>query len=504
MNKNLYSSLGFSSNPFSRLSAEQERGYLEEIYVKPRYFDTLLDDISDGNSRLIFGKRGIGKSSLIFELDRLLNQTGAFSITIDSFDDIPNENNYGALIYMMLEELTTKIAILTTKYKYKIKELSKSQKIKLAFFVKEFYNPVTIDEYQEYINKVRGLETRNWFVKKYNNLFYTPLNVAANAGVEIIGSTISKSLGIDNIDVSEQYKEYFPKASIKEHQRENTKKELIENIKLLKSFLSELIKLIKTLGFKSVVIFFDRIDEVSSLDGRVDRVANFLKYILSDTSFLHDPSFSLVFSLWDQVRDSLNNLGVRYDKFRPITIAWTFDELKEIIRKRLKYFSVSPINYVDLNSIMPTERETGRILSLSYRSPRDAIRLLSHIYDEQSNNNVDVEIFENNSIKRGKLKFVKNYDYKSVIPSGKGKENIIVNVNRLLKIGKTKFKIQDMTSELKISHVTAISYIKIFINLGLVEMLGERDNNAKVYQIQDPKIKYIISRGYKKLEEIHY
>ena len=43
----LYENMGFTSNPFSRFSAEEEKEYLEEIYIKPRYYRTVYNDIKD-------------------------------------------------------------------------------------------------------------------------------------------------------------------------------------------------------------------------------------------------------------------------------------------------------------------------------------------------------------------------------------------------------------------------------------------------------------------------
>lgn len=45
----LYINLGFNENPFSKYSAEEEKTYLGSIYETPRYYSTLLSEISEGN-----------------------------------------------------------------------------------------------------------------------------------------------------------------------------------------------------------------------------------------------------------------------------------------------------------------------------------------------------------------------------------------------------------------------------------------------------------------------
>lgn len=41
----LYKNMGFSENPFSRFSAEEEKDYLQEILVQPKYYPTIHSDI---------------------------------------------------------------------------------------------------------------------------------------------------------------------------------------------------------------------------------------------------------------------------------------------------------------------------------------------------------------------------------------------------------------------------------------------------------------------------
>ena len=51
----LFSNMGFERNPFSKFSAEDERAYLKEIYVTPRFYQTLIEELVEGNSRYLLG-----------------------------------------------------------------------------------------------------------------------------------------------------------------------------------------------------------------------------------------------------------------------------------------------------------------------------------------------------------------------------------------------------------------------------------------------------------------
>ena len=52
-----------SDNPFARFSAEEED--LRSIFLKPRYYDALKSNARQGNSRILVGQRGLGKSATI-------------------------------------------------------------------------------------------------------------------------------------------------------------------------------------------------------------------------------------------------------------------------------------------------------------------------------------------------------------------------------------------------------------------------------------------------------
>lgn len=112
----------------------------------------------------------------------------------------------------------------------------------------------------------------------------------------------------------------------------------------LKGILIDLCKIIKKTGYLNVVILLDKIDENRNLKGAVNDVCTFVEEILKDTNLVMQSDFSLVFSIWDEVRNVLASKGVRFDKFRPIDVTWINDEVSEIINRRIKYFSDTPKN----------------------------------------------------------------------------------------------------------------------------------------------------------------
>lgn len=50
--------LNIQGSPFAKLSAEEEKSYLREIFYKQQYYDSLVDLAEASASRFILGQRG--------------------------------------------------------------------------------------------------------------------------------------------------------------------------------------------------------------------------------------------------------------------------------------------------------------------------------------------------------------------------------------------------------------------------------------------------------------
>ena len=384
----LFQNLGFKSNPFSKFSAEEEKDYLTSIYMKPRYYNTLLNDLSSGTSRFIFGQRGSGKSALIIELEKELINNNSFSLLIDSYDDIPLKSNDSYLIHLIIKKLIKSYVVYLSKNKFLIKNLSKADKEKLSLIVKDFYKSLSRREFEKAYDQITKYKTRNLFKNIYNNFINKPINFGLSAGLEITSDTIRKSFNLPDVNSSSFYKNYFPTLEIEKIPEEKKEEYLLEKYDLLKDILLDFVDIIVKSGFKSVVIFFDKIDEFKKLEGKISKIVQFTEEILKDTNLLYFDNLSIVFSIWTEVKSELNSKGVRFDKFKPVDITWTNKDLHTILQNRLDHFALKKPYEI---SKLIDENKIENIIDIAYRSPRDLIRLLSTIYDEQENDNPNVK-----------------------------------------------------------------------------------------------------------------
>lgn len=495
----LYNYLGFTDNPFSTFSAEEEKSFLNKIYINPLFYDTLKSDLKKGHSRFILGARGIGKTALLLQLKTALEKENVFTLIIDEFDGVPIKINETELTRLIIEKLVTAFCIQISKFPEGLKKLDKNQREKLSFIIKEFFITLSKRQYEKLYNKADSYKTRNFFRNIWNRVLNRPINFLISGGIEIVAETARKSMGLPITDGKEFYKNYVPELTLEQIEREKKPEKFLANFKALKGILNDLTEIIHGSGFATTVIFFDKIDEYTKLNSGISAVADFLETFLKDTTILMNKSYSLVFSLWDVLKPDLTNSGVRFDKIKPIDITWQTDNLKEILNTRIKYFSNGRKTISD---IILSDIKINEIIALSNYSPRYLFRQLSYIYDQQAEINNQSKILSDEAIEKGQLVYSTGFEYYAIYPTKRGsKEDILTNINRLLKIGKEIIRTKDFVEIYKVSTPTAISYIKIVQEYNLVKELTETDGGAKMYEIQDPVIKHLIKYGLTEIQK---
>ncbi|MCG8572632.1 MAG: hypothetical protein MJB14_21075 [Spirochaetes bacterium] len=494
----LYEKMGFQNNPFSTFSAEEEIDFLASIYYYPLFFESLKNDLIEGHSRFIIGKRGCGKTALLFSLKEKLAEQNVFSILIDNYYHLPLKQNKIEFLNLILTELIISISINIFQNPAQIKKLTKYQKEKLAIIIKLFFKTLSKQEFEDYYHKVTHFKSKNLLKKIYNNIFNRPLNLAVSGGIEIISDTIRKSLGLPEINQTIYYKNYLPQLNVEEISISESEKRIKQDLEALTRLLKDFSEIIQSMDYLSIVIFFDKIDEFTELNSNITLINQFILDLLKDTNLLMIKGLSFSFSIWDAVKTELSRSGVRFDKIKPLDITWSKEHLKEILARRIAHFSQEKIRIEDIITSSPM---LDKILYIATHSPRFLFRILSIIYDIQSVDPTDTTHFTENAIRKGLLDFCLYFDFYTMWPGKAGKKNnILQNVNRLLKIGKLQFTTKDYIKKFKVSTYKAIAYIKVLKNYGLIKDSSELDNERKIYQIDYPVIEYLIDNDITELD----
>lgn len=492
----LYKSLGFFTNPYSKFSAEDELDYLGDIFLPPKHFDVLYNDLLNGNTRIIIGDRGSGKSALMYRLKSKIENNSSFPILIDSFDKIPIKENQKEMLHQAISVLITDFSLFLLTSKSRIKKLDKFDKEKLSNLVSAFYISLSSEEFKHKINKLTQYKTKNLFKLIYNYYLNKSINALLSGGVELAADFISQCLGLPKSSNAVFYKEYLPTLSEKDIKDYNTIDISLLDYSSYKNILSSFKEILFKTGIKSIVIFFDKIDEYKNLKGTITNIATFISDIATDTSLLQMQKLSFVFIFWSRLKKALSEKGIRYDKFKPQDINWDDREIENILEKRISYFS----NFKRSSKDHFSTKNLAQVIELSNKSPRDLITLCSYIYDEQSMENTNLQRFSESSVKKGINNFVLKYDYVSYYASAEVANKVVSLINRLLKVGKITFTLKDLSDVFKISQQSTSNYSRDMREYGLISEDEESGGQYKVYYVIDSKIKYMINQGIKKIE----
>jgi hypothetical protein len=494
--------INLSGSPFAQFSAEEELEILDTIYYEPKYYGELLDLLSTGVSRFILGARGQGKSATIYKLFNDLSKNHTLPLLITRYDGIPLTNNENHLLYKIMQVMTMGLAKYLFENKKSKRKLKKLQLEKLSFFIELFYDPHCSCEFIESAKTIKQKKSKNRLIALYNNHLIGFLNTIINGTVSVTSDLIRQSIGLDKSNQNQIFKDYFhefPKKPINNYSIKEVAKWEKEKIRDL---ITILIECAKALEFDCIVILFDKIDEFPLINGDIEKITEFTKGILTDTELLYSPKLSLVFSLWSEIKRSLNLKGIRFDKFKDIDIRWTIDELEPLINQRLKHFSIDKNNPVTLNILVPNHNDKNQILEISDHSPRSLISLLGEIYNEDHNQQ-DLISFTSTAISNGMITFCRRFDYESQNPSKVGKSNDLVSwINKILRIRKIIFSVDDLNSVFLQKTSISIKHIELMIKLGLIkEYYMQTPEGNQQYEVVNPKIKFLISRSILELDQ---
>lgn len=489
------------SNPFAQYSAEEELEFLNNIFYEPSYYKDLVHLLSSGVSRFLLGQRGEGKSFIIHKIFNDLSKNHTLPLLITRYDSIPLKNNENHLLYKIMQSLTISIAKQLFKNETDREKLSNLQKQKLAFFIELFYTENSSSEFIESAKEIKKIKSKNKWLSFYNRNLIGLLNSLINGTVNITTQLIKQSIGLDKTDATIAFKDYLRQIPTKDIASYSISEVASWERERLLSMLNSLIGICSTLGHTSIVVLFDKIDEFQAINGDIDKVTDFTIEILTDTDFLLSDNLSIVFSLWSEIKRSLNRRGVRFDKFNEIDIRWRKDQLEPLINQRLLHFSIDKSNPVTFASLVPNTQDRSLIIELSDKSPRSLIRLLGTIY----NRNIDKESseFSSNAIAEGMIEFCQKFDFESLQPSKLGNRNDLHSwINRLLRIRKITFVTADLNIVFEQKLTTSIKHIDTLLKLGLIEEnLVRGQNEAVQYDIIDPRIKHLITRNILKIEQ---
>jgi hypothetical protein len=466
-------SLGFAENPFVLTNADEEPE-LQSYFVPPPYFPAVIGSSSRPKSAVVFAPRGGGKTAqkVMIEKTSLSRtpETGEFlCLTYDSFvfPDRFRTADASAEWHLIniVRLLVTAILIHADAAAIRA-SLSNSESAALTKCARNFLSDVSEAEFSSTLRAIRSPMGRvSDFYDKYKGQAVTSINAVA-AKYEL-GNVLSidKERGLKKPAISE----YF----------------------------STLIRVCQKLGFESVYILVDRIDEASITQGDSRESFKFIESLLSDLHVLEISGAAFKFFLWDQVEPHYRRGGARPDRVPIYKINWSIGELQQMLSRRLEAYSSQRVS--SLNELLATDVTYdlhALVATLAAGSPRDMIRMCRAIVDEQTRVGDQAGTLNSGAIERGI----------STFSSDRSNELFPELMDELLRIGSYSFTISRMANDVFRMTTQAMGRkIQTWVDAGAVVKSGELPNPGNrpqnLYSISEPKLAVSL-RGSKSFPEV--
>ncbi|MCH5172559.1 MAG: hypothetical protein J1F31_07015 [Erysipelotrichales bacterium] len=481
----------FNKDPFAQHNAEEEIKFIDDIFYEPAYYRGLKDTILNNGSRFLLGQRGDGKSMVIYKLlNDITKDNNALVLLITRFDNIPLVNNEQFLLYKIAQMMTIEIAKRLFLNKKARKKIDDYLMKRYNLYLQCFYDIDFADEFIEKAREIKRIHRKNLWKRIYNRKILGIANNLLNTSINVLAAIIKDSFS--NMPLQEAIKiEFLSEMKLTEIRKISFKEADTLNKDNYIKIISDLSKIGKSLGLESVVVLFDKLDEFQELRGDIAATASFCQEILTDTDLLLDSNIAVVFSLWSELKREASILGARFDKFGEISVTLENDEIIKLINKRLKYFAKDKNNPPTFETLIKIESQRTDILDIAAKSPRTLIRLLGVIYNKEQNR--EGECFTPDIINKALLSYCKTFDFLSLHPHAKNRQDLTQWINKLLKVGKSEFTATELQKSLGLKGKTVISYIKSLTEFDLIrDTFITDENESPIYVVIEPRIVYLM------------
>lgn len=483
--KEFYQNMGLHDYPFNVYTAENEIQYATEIFVHPYNYDAIKSSFDGNRSIVVRGNRGTGKTALLNDLYQSTNENECIKCVIDDYSEMPLTPATSDYYELLIQNLVAALFYQLFSDKQRIRELDKEERVFLSCLLSEYTSQPTKTELKRKIEAIQ-LSGFARFIKRNFDLCRAILNFGITAGLNVVNDVIRNYFGVLPPIQESQIKDIIPKTAL-EADTEFNKSKATYNL------LMKLCLTIKKLGYRRIVVFFDKFDEDSRMENNAETISDFFTPLLTDNKLLENPNIQLVISVWEVPFNRILS-QFRSQKHHCPLLSWPLTKLKDALNKRLFVFSNGAISsYRSLFADDVDDEKIAEIFELCNGNPRDLWHIFDLIIQEQysidpANGKLTVL-----AINRGLNNFVTSFNFYEYYPKKpKAKANtmdIYSYIKHLLKLDEVTFTKNQLSKAASTGSSTP-NYVVGMEGIGLVTNTKEKLNGGVVYRINDPKIVY--------------
>jgi hypothetical protein len=376
----LFRSLGFDENPFASTNADEEER-LPDYFVPPAYFPSVFGDPTRPSSFFVFAPRGGGKSAQRRMIESKCAQEQVLSITYDRFEfpgiTKASEVTLSAHLQRIIQRCLMGLLVALNADPALASNLSKHERELLVRLAGHHLKGMNAEKLQATLDSLKSLKHK---VQDFWNEWLPVIGPALNV-------LLQKLTGVD-IDQLGSYDTVAPQGGFSQ-----------------KFDLSQAVELAHKLGFRSVYVLIDRVDE-AELTGN-DALASFqlIEPLVRDLELLELRGIAFKFFLWDRLETPYLDTA-RTDRVRHETLSWDDPMLSDMWRKRLSVYSDGRVESLDaIAEELPAYSLDALALIFANHSPRDMVRIGAQVLAEQQEIDAASTTIRQAAIVRGIDKF---------------------------------------------------------------------------------------------------
>ncbi len=487
--KDFYEAIGLKDYPFNVYTAENETDYASEIFVHPLNYDSIKSSFNGNRSIIIRGNRGTGKTALLNDLSKHVDKN-SIVVEIDDYSDVPvipsNSNYYQLLICNLVKTLFYSLF----DDKKRLCQLQKDDKLFLSFLLKTYTSTVTKSELIRKIEAIQ-LSAAKRFFKKHINLFRAILNYGLTAGLNVVNDVLRNYYGVLPPVEESQIRNIIPELKLEADTEFNKANSSY-------SMLLRICNVINKLGYKRVIVFFDKFDEDTRMENNADKISTFFSPLLTDNKLLENTNIQIIVSVWEVPFNKILT-QFRSQKHHCPILLWTEAKLRDALNRRLYVFSNGAIeDFTTLFSADVTAKDIDEIFALANGNPRDLWHIFHCIFQAQYAIDPESHTLSIQAIDMGLKDFVTNFNFFEYYPkSPKAKSStmdVYSYIKHLLKLKSERFTKNQLNGLAQTGSSTS-NYVVGMENIGLVVNTSEKENSGVIYKINDPKVVYAMKHN---------
>jgi hypothetical protein len=150
-----------------------------------------------------------------------------------------------------------------------------------------------------------------------------------------------------------------------------------------KSHLEIVRDLLQSVGFRSIYILVDKVDETPQTGNNAEASFWLMRPLLRDLELLQMKGFGFKFFLWNKLEPHYRRYA-RPDRIEQFALSWTTEEINKMLSRRLYVFSSGQVE--DLGQLADAELARPLhflVVLFAAGSPRDMVRVCQDILSEQ-------------------------------------------------------------------------------------------------------------------------